>query len=147
MDTIQYTYADFKRDIRTLVFQIDGKKYDFIVGINRGGSIPAVCLSHALKIPATMIDYSTRDGSNINPKCALEFFMRIRGSKILIVDDLIDSGVSLKSLLTTANAYCDVEVATLLYNTDIKLDNKHYFGSMFSRQVEKRYFDFWWEVV
>lgn len=148
MDTIKYTFEDFERDMRSLVFQLDGKKYDLIVGINRGGCLPAVCLSHALKIPATMIDYSTRDGVNINPKSLFGFFADLvdRFPNILIVDDLVDGGSSMKCLLPAAKACCNVEVATLMYNTDVDIDVKHYYGTAFSRKSEPRYFDFWWEV-
>lgn len=148
MDTIKYTFEDFERDMRSLVFQLDGKKYDLIVGINRGGCLPAVCLSHALKIPATMIDYSTRDGANINPKSLFGFFADLidRFPNILIVDDLVDGGSSMKSLLPAAKACCNVEVATLMYNTDVDIDTRHYYGTAFSRKSEPRYFDFWWEM-
>lgn len=148
MDTIIYSFDDFDRDMDNIVTKIGDRRFDLIIGINRGGCLPAVCLSHALKIPATMIDWSTRDGANIHPRSLYGYFEEISGSykQILIVDDLIDSGTSMKKLITTASLFCNVTVATLLHNTDVDLEVEHYYGTAYSRKTEPRYFDFWWEM-
>ncbi len=147
MNTIKYTQENFNKDIKSLVAQLRGKQFDLIVGINRGGCLPAVCLSHALKVPATMIDYSTRDGVTIFPASLYQYFEQItdKYSRILIVDDLVDGGTSMKTLLRNARAFCEPVVATLLHNTDVNLGVDHYYGTAYSRLVESRYFDFWWE--
>lgn len=152
MSTVRYTYDWFQRDIKSLINQLKDKKYDLIVGVNRGGCIPAVALSHALKTPCTMVDYSMRDGVNISPKSIMSYFIDIKNdypqySKILLVDDLIDGGLSLNTLVAFAKTWVDVEVATLLYNTDVELPVANYFGTAYSRKTEKRYFDFWWECM
>lgn len=148
MDTIAYTQADFDRDIKTIITKIGDKRFDLIVGINRGGCIPAVCLSHALKIPATMIDWSTRDGANVHPKTLYGYFEEVSDqyNNILLVDDLVDSGVSIAKVIRTAQMFCTVSIATLLYNTDVELSIDRYYGTPYSRRTEPRYFDFWWEV-
>lgn len=148
MDTILYTQDDFNGDMTRIIEKIDSAKFDLIIGINRGGCLPAVCLSHRLNTPATMIDYSTRDGANIHPSSIYGYFESISGRypKVLIVDDLVDSGLSMTKLVKTASIFCDVSVATLLHNTDIQLKVDHYWGTGYSRETEKRYFDFWWEV-
>lgn len=148
--TIQYTQEKFNDDMANLCEMLEGNDFDLIVGINRGGCLPAVCLSHHLKIPATMIDYSTRDGVNISPQNIVDYFSKISDTykHILLVDDLVDSGVSMTRLVSVAKAYCkQVSVATLLRNTDIDVGVPHFAGTTFSRQTEPRYFDFWWEVI
>lgn len=149
MDTIKYTQGHFNHDIKRVIEKIGDKRFDLIVGVTRGGCIPAVCLSHALKIPATMIDYSTRDGANIHPKSLYGYFETLseKYKSILIVDDLVDSGVSMIKLVQTAKMFHDVSVATLLHNTDVTLKVDHYWGTAYSRQDERRYFDFWWEQL
>lgn len=148
MDTIQYTQEHFNEDMQRVIDKIGDRRFDLIIGVNRGGCLPAVCLSHALGIPATMIDYSTRDGVNIHPKSLYSYFEEISGryKQVLIVDDLIDSGISMIKLLQTARMFCDVSVATLLHNTEVQLKVDHYWGTGYSRDHEKRYFDFWWEM-
>lgn len=146
--TILYSHEDFDRDMDILVEQLDGKVFDLIVGINRGGCLPAVCLSHALKIPCTMIDFSTRDGVNIHPVSIYGYFEGLTDhyDNILIVDDLIDSGVAMKKILSVATCFTRPTVATLLHNTDVDLGVEHYYGTAYSRKTELRYFDFWWEM-
>jgi len=123
--------------------------FDLIIGINRGGCIPAVCLSHELKIPTTMIDFSTRDGANVYPESIYAYFAGLssRYRNILLVDDLIDSGVSMSLLVQTASQFCNVSIATLLHNTDVNINVDHYWGTAYSRKTEPRYFDFFWEQI
>ena len=56
--------------------------YDFIYGIPRGGLVPAVMLSHALKIPLIL---------------NLEEVWRLKSEKksVLIIDDISDTGSTL----------------------------------------------------
>ena len=147
-DTILYSFEDFDADMDRLVEQLKDKKFDMIVGINRGGCLPAVVLSHALKIPTTTIDYSTRDGVNIHPKSLYGYFEELTATypKLLIVDDLVDSGTAMKKILSVVGNFTKPTVATLLHNLDVDLGVEHYYGTAFSRKVEPRYFDFWWET-
>lgn len=140
----------FNDDMEVLCNQVAGRDFDLIVGINRGGCIPAVCLSHHCRIPTTMVDYSTRDGYKTLPEDLVLYFMdlSVKYDNILLVDDLVDSGMSIKHLVEVAtNAGLNVSVAVLLHNTDIELDVPVYVGTKFSRQEEPRYFDFWWETI
>jgi hypoxanthine phosphoribosyltransferase len=148
MDTIFYGFEQFDHDMRSIVHQIGSRRFDLIVGVARGGCLPAVCLSHTLKIPATMVDWSTRDGANVRAESINDYFERISGEydNILIVDDLIDSGRSMSELIRTAKKFCNVSVATLLHNTDVHLGVDHYRGTEYNRTDEPRYFDFWWEM-
>lgn len=147
-DTIQYNFLDFDRDMRRLTAQLKNKEFDLIVGINRGGCLPAVCLSHSLGIPCTQIDYSTRDGVNIHPTSLYGFFENLtdKYKKLLIVDDLIDSGTAMTKIISVVKVFTEPTIATLLHNTDIELGVDHYYGTAYSRSLEKRYFDFWWEM-
>ena len=153
MDTIVYTHGDFIRDVGLIAEKIKSSqnKYELLVGINRGGCLPAVCLSHTLKIPTSMIDYSTRDGVNIFPYSLSEYFWQLSSKyeyrKILIVDDLVDSGKAMQTILKAAKPFLHADAATLLWNNQVTLPNTHYWGTEFNRSLEKRYFDFWWEII
>lgn len=79
----------------------DNFKPDFIVGISRGGLIPATILSHLLNIPLRPLIVSLRDGNECVSDCGLaeDAFGYSNGScnkelckRILIIDDINDSG-------------------------------------------------------
>ncbi len=71
-------------------------KPEYIVGLTRGGLIPAVMLSHYFEIPMHTLKVSLRDseaGPESNLWMADDAFC---GKNILIVDDINDSGETLK---------------------------------------------------
>lgn len=72
-------------------------KVDTIVGITRGGLIPAVLLSNQLGIPMTTVEYSSSRGEGDNKNHSNDL-PKIKGNKILLVDDLVDSGHTMKEL-------------------------------------------------
>ena len=140
MKTIKYPYNEYKKDLNTLVKQIQKKniKYDFVLGVERGGLIPAVHLSHRLGLPLKTLSWSSqlKDGS------MLTWFI-LRNKKILLVDDIVDSG---KTFLEIFGKYWDMDTAVLIYNnineSKIKPD---YYGRMINRIDTPEWFDFWWE--
>jgi len=140
MKTIKYPYNEYKKDLNSLVKQIQKKnvKYDFVLGVERGGLIPAVHLSHRLGIPLKTLSWSSqlKDGS------MLTWFI-LRNKKILLVDDIVDSG---KTFLEIFGKYWDMDTAVLIYNnineSKIKPD---YYGRMINRKDTPEWFDFWWE--
>lgn len=147
-DTIVYSFRDFEHDVDELIAQLEDVEFDLIVGINRGGCIPAVVLSHALKTPCVQLNHSTRDGFM---QGELSNFMTSikQYNRVLFVDDIIDGGSSMKEIISVAEYYLQYcAVATLLYNIDTQFRNyaDHYYGTAFSRKQETRYFDFWWEL-
>ena len=83
---LKYTPSDFCDDIRSFKLQV-GYRPDHIIGISRGGLIPAVALSHLLEVPMTPLTWQTRDG-DIKQMIDIP-----KGS--LIVDDINDTGKTL----------------------------------------------------
>jgi len=63
MNKLWYTWADIERMCHSLVNQMygDGWRPDYIVGITRGGNVPATILSNMLDIPADSLQVSFRD--------------------------------------------------------------------------------------
>ena len=73
----------------------DGWTPDIIVGVTRGGAIPAVMLSQMLGKKMVGLDVSLRDSEN-GPESNLWLAEdAAAGKKILIVDDINDSGATL----------------------------------------------------
>jgi len=101
MEHIVYTQTQFDHDIQFLIKQLSDAEFkpDLIVGLMRGGVIPAIHLSHILDCPVKAIEWSTRD-SKITDKKQLDKIavMAEQGSKVLIVDDIVDSGKTMREI-------------------------------------------------
>lgn len=70
-------------------------KPDCVVGVVRGGYIPSEAISRALKVPLVLVRASSySDKSKIGSPVISEFIGKPFG-KVLIVDDLVDSGETL----------------------------------------------------
>lgn len=118
---IKYSYNDFERDSITLARQIKASELEFsaILGIARGGLALAQFLSHLLGVRACLslssISYGEKQkihGPRLAFIPALDSFERV-----LIVDDIIDSGESMKLILETLKSRfeCDFVTAALFY--------------------------------
>lgn len=133
---IQFTYDMFNQSIEQIILEImaDRACLDLVLGIARGGMIPAVVLSHRLKIPFGVIDLKTY---HIDPRAKMT-----RGSKILVVDDIADSGNTIRDIKLMLP---ECRVATLIVNTDQNIGVPDYSGTEIERNTDKRWVKFWWE--
>lgn len=91
--------ADICRDIL-----LSDWRPDYVVGITRGGSTPAVLISQYLNVPCHMLKVSLRDGEGAESNCwmaedAYGYHDKASVSEyrknILIVDDINDSGATM----------------------------------------------------
>lgn len=124
-------------------------QYDTIVGLHRGGSIPAIHLSHKLNLPCISIDWSMVDGQlterSLQDAQLLSRLVHEEKKKVLIVDDIIDSGKTIQELLNRANIDREsVGIACLIYNDEQPIVPDTW-GRKISRSVTPDWFEFWWE--
>jgi hypoxanthine phosphoribosyltransferase len=101
--------------------QKSGFNPDIIVGISRGGLIPARILSDLLEIPKlTNIAVEFYVGvakTKLKPVITQPVSVSVENKKVLLVDDLADTGKSLSlvnSHLTTKGA-SEIKIATIYY--------------------------------
>jgi len=83
------------------------QKYDIIIGVGRGGLVPATILANYLEIPR-VFNFGCRSYNNDNVQCGLEVYQDLdlisgqkylSNSHILIVDDLSDTGNTFASAM------------------------------------------------
>ena len=104
-----------KKHIQEIIRQIvlDDFRPDYVVGITRGGLVPALMISHYLNIPCETLKVSLRDGGECETNCwmAEQAFGYVeteeqevlkcrwdinRRKNILVVDDINDSGATIQ---------------------------------------------------
>lgn len=151
---IIYTHDDMVAGIKQIAAKVkeSGFQPDLIVGVVRGGSVPAVYLSHYMKVPVHMTHWSLRDGQCANDQDAFVYSSIIKGKSILLVDDIVDGGDTLGSLMmdwvNNTLFECDplknVRVASLWYNPaqNVIVD---YFHHTINREEDSRWIHFCWE--
>ncbi len=137
---------DFIDSLNKIVEQIENSNWspNVIISINRGGCVPGIYLSHRLNLKHKVIDIQLRD-SNRLPDFKLVKQKIKRFDNILLVDDINDSGKTLKTIYDLINAYSKkIYNATLIYNQEsiIKTD---FYGRMIKRSEDKNWYIFPWE--
>ena len=85
---IQHLAQEIARQIQTSDW-----RPDLVIGVDRGGLVPSVMLSHYLNVPHASVKVSLRDGGECEsltwaPEMVLD------GKNILLVDDINDSGAT-----------------------------------------------------
>lgn len=149
---IEYSYETFAKDIKTLAGKIkrSGIEFDHIVALSRGGLIPGVVLSHKLNVRMVPISWSLRDFEDREVNAWIPELIHL-GHNILVVDDIIDSGRCLTTLLDdwresmgSSFSTDSLYIASLIYNVDQSII-PNFYAKKISRKKVPEWYDFWWE--
>lgn len=125
------SHDDFLAAIESLNFNIDPFDFnpDVIVTFPRGGLVPSTYISHRLDLPIIIIDNSTYDFT-ADLVISDELEKRLFGKKILIVDDIIDTGLTIERFLNeTKGIIKDYRIFTLAVNEEYNnpaISDKHW---------------------
>ena len=97
-----YNWENIEDMVSDIVQQIavdgDNFKPDYVVGLTRGGLIPATMLSHYYQVPMHTLEIKLRDHS-VKPESNKWMAQdAVNGKSILIVDDINDTGDTLNWL-------------------------------------------------
>ena len=145
MKVFDYNWDNYQDDFMSVVYAIEksGIKYDLVVGIANGGLVPGVHVANAINSSFAVLQWSNtvgrvRDISNPHIRAALD-----KGQKILVVDDICDSGITLDDV---TSVYKGVDTAVLIYNNINKRNfAPTYYGWEINRNDIPYWFEFWWE--
>ena len=146
------SYDQFLDEVEAVAKQIEADEWrpDFLVGIGRGGLVPAAFLSHRTGIALLSVDHSSGE-SDFAGDLLEKLAARIRaGRRILIVDDINDSGGTIAALRAaidgkSGNA-AGLRIAVLVHNIRSRAVAE-YHGTEIDRAADKRWFVFPWEAL
>jgi uncharacterized protein len=139
--------------------QQDNWRPDYIVGLTRGGLVPATMLSHYLNVPMHTLKVSLRDddsGPESNLWMAEEAFNMTK--EILIVDDINDTGATLNWIRQDWQSSClpnskdwdhvwgnNVRTAVMINNEASDFTDVDYVGLNINKLEEPIWCVFPWE--
>ena len=148
----------FVDDVKALAASVAADKAwapTFLIGIGRGGLVPAVFLSHATGLPTLSCDLSSQV-KDFADEVLVRLAARTRpdeggsGERLLFVDDINDSGRTI-GLLRTALAEAgavegSVRFATLIDNR-VSTQRVDYAARTIDRTTTKDWYVFPWEAM
>ena len=159
-----YTWDDVQRMCADICQQItlDNWRPDYVVGITRGGNIPATLISHyfgtrceALKIKMRDLE-PDEDGTCSDSAMAEDAY---NGKKILVVDDINDTGETFNWLKNDWPAGChpndnrwnttwdnNVRFATLTENLASKFEHVRYHADEVNKEEQNVWLVYPWET-
>lgn len=158
-------YAKFTELVLDICKQIEESKFspDYIVGITRGGLLPAVMISHYFKVPMHSLGVSLRDNTDVGSESNLWMSEdAFDGKNILIVDDINDSGSTLNWIMSDwpSNCFPYDDRWDMIWNNNVRfavvVDNlaskcrvgMDYFGVEINKEENNVWVDFpyedWW---
>ncbi|MBG6120671.1 MULTISPECIES: phosphoribosyltransferase [unclassified Sphingobium] len=142
----------FVADVQMLARQVEQDDWtpDFIIGIGRGGLVPAVYISHQTELPMLSIDHSSKVPGFADELLAKVAAKSAAGQRLLFVDDINDSGGTIdyvRRLLADNGCNGDnLRFAVIITNSRSRV-TVDYWAEMIDRDEDKRWFVFPWEAV
>jgi len=159
---VKYTQDNTNTYIHNIIrmLYVDDFNPDYIVGLTRGGLIPAVQISHYLDVPMNSLKVSTKEKDESETNCWMAedaFGYEKEPKKILIVDDICDTGDTFNWIINDWQSSClpnderwknvwhnNVKFASVIYNeaSDFNID---YFGHIINKLEKPEWCVFPWE--
>ena len=143
---VNYSIDEMHVAIIRIIEQMNDSNWmpEIILSINRGGCIPGIYLSHKIEIPHKVIDIQLRD-SSVSPNFSVLNDCLTKYQKLLIVDDINDSGNTLKLIKDhSVENKSEIRFASLINNikSKIKID---YQGQLIDKSKNPVWYIFPWE--
>ncbi len=145
---IHYTYDEFLKDTKEIVQKIESSCYEpeVILAIARGG----ITFGHFLSIALDMRDLYTLNSIHYDGQQKLETIEIFnipdlsKKKKILLVDEIIDSGETLleiKNTLLKKFPHLEIKIATLFYKSKALINPEY------SARHADDWINFFWDDV
>ena len=148
-----YTWHDVEKMCSQLLVQLYNSEWrpDYIVGITRGGNVPATILSNMTGIRCEAVKVALRDGESGKTGDSISWMAddAKMGKNILVVDDINDTGATFKWLSQDwgLNGGDNVRFATLTDNLSSEFDGVDYYCDEVNKAEEDVWLVYPWENV
>ena len=148
-----YTWRDVEKMFSQLLVQLYNSEWrpDYIVGITRGGNVPATILSNMTGIRCEAVKVALRDGESGKTGDSISWMADDAklGKNILVVDDINDTGATFEWLSNDwgLNGGDNVRFATLTENLSSNFDGVDYYCDEVNKAEEDVWLVYPWENV
>ena len=148
------SWLEFEKIIQQTVKEIHQAKikYDVIMGISRGGLVPAVVLSHRLAVKnfqiAKIVSYKSDEVSSgkVKPKIDYLDYKKLKsGQRILIADDIADTGETLAVMMQQLKRHSKAKFDIFVVTKSAKLRLPPNLKLKFIGKISKQWVVFPWE--
>lgn len=145
-------YEDFVADVRAIAATLanGGWQPDFLIGIGRGGLVPGAYLSHATGINLLSVDHSAKIHGFGDQLLAQLAAKSGQGRKLLVIDDINDSGRTicyLRDAIDGAGGVSENVRFAVLLNNIRSAAQVDYWSRTIDRATTKDWFVFPWEAM
>lgn len=126
-------------------------KPDLIIAPMRGGVDMGVKFSEYFDVPVIALQWQTRDGGERDTGRLREILQENQGARILVVDDICDSGKTLEGINVVVDRFTDVagdaivDYAVAIHNDDCDFEPT-WWGRTIYRNQDTQWFVFPWEA-
>lgn len=135
-----------RQGLQNILDQLNQQQWQpqVILGLNRGGCIPAIYLSHKLDVPHHVLNVSLRDHTDTPDLTTLEKVYAWQ-KRILIVDDINDTGATFNYIMNNFGKPERLKFAVILHNTVSTYTDIDYKGFEINKLEDPRWIVFPWE--
>jgi|TARA_B110000196_G_C20888763_1_gene540264 hypoxanthine phosphoribosyltransferase len=148
IEKIDFNIEEMHSALSSIILQIKKSKWvpEIILSINRGGCVPGVYLSHAIKVSHKVLDVQLRDSDNKPNLEVLEHSIN-KYSSILIIDDINDTGATFNFITKNiGNKKSKLRFAALVENTSSNFTSE-FKGKIIDKSKTPSWIIFPWEKV
>jgi len=141
-----FTMIQMRQGLQNILDQLNQQQWQpqVILGLNRGGCIPAIYLSHKLDVPHHVLNVSLRDHADSPDLTTLEKVYAWQ-KRILIVDDINDTGATFNYIMNNFGKPERLKFAVILHNTVSTYTDIDYKGFEINKLQDPRWIVFPWE--
>ena len=101
-DKIYYDWIDYQHDMK----EVKPLEFNHVVGIYRGSLGMAAHISNVFEVPMSIVGFQTRDAKDKEPyMIKAEYGLKSDTTRILVVDDIYDSGYTMKEVIKMLSHY------------------------------------------